>query len=100
MAVTGEARVAMAATGAETVSTSLEDRTRRLLTAGQRRLDRAHVRAGIERLAGNEDAVTIRPAQDRQRHAGPRGGVGVSAACEPVPAPVDRPRCDKVRPEA
>src|SRR5216684_9230551 len=77
-----------------------EDRLRCFQSAGQRRLDRTHIRAGIERLAGNEYRPTIRFSQGQLRCPCLRRSIGIGAAGEPVVAPVDRPRRDEVPPDA
>src|ERR1700731_3868891 len=77
-----------------------QDRLRCFLAAGQRRLDRAHIWAGIERLARKEYAVTIRSSQYRLRFACSWRGVGISAARERIVAPVDRSRRNEIAPDA
>ena len=69
-------------------------------SAGQRRLDRAHIRAGIERLARKEYGATVRFSQHRLRFPCSWRGVGISAARERVVAPVDRSRRDEIPPDA
>jgi hypothetical protein len=55
---------------------------RRLPPAGQRRLDRADIPAGIKRLARKEYCATIRLFQPRLRFTYFGGGIGIGAACE------------------
>ena len=71
---------------------------RDLPAAGKRRLDRAHVWPGVERLAGKEDAAT-RISQHRERFSGFRRSVGIGAAGKFVLAPIDRPRGHKTSAE-
>src|SRR5271156_4627533 len=77
-----------------------QDRLRCFPAAGQSGLDRAHVRTGVERLAGKEYAVGVRFFQDRLRFACSWRGVGISAAREWILGPVDCPRRDEFPPDA
>lgn len=67
-----------------------QDRLRRLPSAGQRRLDRAHIPAGIQRFARKEYGATIRFSQRQLRFPCFGSCIGIGAACERVIAPVDR----------
>src|ERR1051325_477981 len=70
-----------------------------LQSVGQRRFDRADIRARVERLAGEEDRSQIGLAQ--QSLSGSRfwRGIGICSAREAVVASVDRARGDEIAPE-
>ena len=73
---------------------------RRLPTAGQRRLDRPHVRTGIQRLDGKN--IPSLPGRRSTASASRvfRRRVGISPAGERIIAPVDRSRCNQIPPDA
>src|ERR1700735_420190 len=68
----------------------------RFLAAGQRRLDRAHIRAGVKRLAGKEYGAEVQPFQEPLRIAGLGRRIGIGAAREWIVAPVDRAPRDEL----
>ena len=76
------------------------DRLRCFLAASERRLDRAQLRTGIERLARKEYGVTVWFSQHRLPFACSWRGVGISATRERIVAPVDRSRRDEIPPDA
>src|SRR6516164_4994508 len=76
------------------------DRLRCFLAARQRRLDRAQLRTGIERLARKEYGLTVRYCQHRLRFACSWRGVRIRAARERIVAPVDRSRRDEIPSDA
>jgi hypothetical protein len=60
------------------------DSPRRLQTAGQCGLDRAHVAPTVERFAGKEDGRTVRACERRLRPARFGRRVRISSACEGI----------------
>ena len=60
------------------------DGLRRLPSAGQRCLDRAHISARIQRFARKEYGATIRFSQRQLRFPCFGSGIGIGAACERI----------------
>ena len=73
-----------------------QNRLRCFLSGSQRRLDCAHIPAGIQCFARKEYGASIQFSQRRLRFPCFGSGIGISAACERVVAPVDRLRGDEI----
>jgi len=73
-----------------------QNRLRCFLSGSQRRLDRAHVSAGIQRFTRKEYGASIQFSQRRLRLPCFGSGIGISATCGRIVAPVDRLRGDKI----
>src|SRR6516225_2189956 len=73
-----------------------QNRLRCLRSTNQRRFDCAHIPAGIQCLARKEYGASIRFSQRRLCFPCFGSGIGISAACESVEAPVNRLRGNEI----
>src|SRR5690348_8470721 len=74
-----------------------KQRLRSVLAVGQRRLDRSHVAAAVERLAAEDNRAAVIAREQRLRLAGLCRRPGIGAARESVVRPVDGARRGQVR---